>query len=283
MKKKWLLILLLIMPFDVFGQNVRFDALFYGGPLVYQSSQLKKDGFSGGMYSYLGIGKYNSMEGEADYTRINYKDGTSLKQNDFTFAYSNYAIPKLKLQLGGHYISTTDPTTDNGWVLFGSALLYKIYEWNIGVAGYFSNYEHASPALKVYQVSPRIGIGSVKLNAKTYIYMETKFHLIFLSQSVNESKKQYYSLEQAVVFTGTNWSLRGAGWIGEQMYAIRNGGFTVYNLPERQKGGFGVSFRYVSSKKSAITFGLNYQTFQDIGTSNSAHAFYPYLSIGITI
>ncbi len=67
------------------------------------------------------------------------------------------------------------------------------------------------------------------------------------------------------------------------MYAIRNGGFTVYNLPERQKGGFGTALRIVSSPKSAITFGLNYQTFQDIGTTNSAHVFLPYLSIGVTI
>ncbi len=283
MKKKWLLILLMTMPFDVFGQNVRFDALFYGGPLVYQSSELKKDGFSTGLYSYLGIGKYHSFEGEADYIRINYKDGTNLKQNDFTISYSNYAISKVKLQLGGHYISTTDPTTDNGWILFGSASLYKIYVWNFGVSGYFSNYENAAPALNVYQISPVIGIGSVKLNSTTYISMETRYSMIFLSHVVSESKRQYYSLEQTILFTGEKWSLRGVGWIGEQMYAIRNGGFTVYNLPERQKGGFGTSLRIVSSPKSAITFGMNYQTFQDIGTTNSAHVFFPYISIGVTI
>lgn len=283
MTKKWFLILLLAVPYEVFGQDLRFDALFYGGPLVYQSSQIKKSGYSGGLYGYFGIGKYHSMQGEFDNTRINYKDGTRLKQNDFTFLYNNFSIPQVKLQLGGHYISTTDPTTDNGFIIFGSILFYKTYLWNMGMTAYFSNYENGNPSFQVYQFSPKIGIGTVPLSPATYIYMETQFHMIFLSRQSGGSKRQYYSLEQAVVFTGTNWSLRGNGWIGEQMYAVRNGGFTVYNLPEREKGGFGASFRYVSSQKSAITFGLNYQAFQDMDTNISAQVFYPYVSIGVTI
>lgn len=283
MTKKWFLILLLAAPSEVLSQSLRFDALFYGGPLIYQSSQIKKSGYSGGLYGYFGIGKYHSMQAEYDNTLINYKDGTQLKQNDFTFLYNNFSIPQLKLQFGGHYISTTDPSTDDGFVILGSVQFYKTYLWNMGMTVYFSNYENGNPSFQVCQFSPKIGIGSVQLNSTTYIYMETQFHAIVLSRLLEGSKRQYYSLEQAVVFTGANWSLRGNGWIGEQMYAVRNGGFTVYNLPEREKGGFGASFRYVSSKKSAITFGLNYQAFQDMGTNVSAQVFYPYISIGVTI
>ncbi len=202
MKKKWLLILLMTMPFDVFGQNVRFDALFYGGPLVYQSSELKKDGFSTGLYSYLGIGKYHSFEGEADYIRINYKDGTNLKQNDFTISYSNYAISKVKLQLGRtlylHYRSNY-----RQWL--GTYLvLHHCIKSMYGTLEYQDisrTMPMPIPSLNVYQISPVIGIGSVKLNSTTYIYMETRYSMIFLSRLISESKRQYFSLEQTILFT----------------------------------------------------------------------------------
>ncbi|WP_457640120.1 hypothetical protein [Persephonella sp.] len=286
-----------ILTFTVFAcstyaEDIVWNSSFYGSYFDYSGSVVKDDGYTGGIYGYVGIGLEHSIEGEIDYTKINYLGSGSLKQWDFTLLYTNYSLQGSKIRIGGHYISSDDRATDGGVVLYGGyeQTVDKTYDWGVdGALSYYDNYSIEKTYMRtvtrgkrswtyyttasvnglyVFQVSPKLGI-TVPSTQIGDIYLETRGYYIGLSDDVGFGQ-HFFSVEQNISVKYNEFSIDMYGWIGEQEFAVKKYGFAVYNLSEKYRYGFGASVRYNVSDNSFVSAGIRKENFKEIDNPSSA-------------
>ncbi len=265
----------------------RFDIATYGTPLIYKDSVLKKDGYFIGTYFYYGRGYKHLLEGAVDFTRINYKSGFKLDQYDFTVSYTNYSFRNLKLRIGTHYLSNNDPWTDKGIVVFGEVTRYKLYKWDAGFESYVTYYPDypsvggSDKGLFVYQLNPKFGVHFGNYYEHGSFYFLVKPYYIKLSENLGISK-DYYSLEGSLSYYVKNWTVSVFGYTGEQVFPVKNGGFTVYNFAEKRLNGYGASIKRVIGQKASLTLSVFRENFKDYETDNRASLNTLVLSLGLT-
>ncbi len=276
-------LLLTTMPCLCFaGPKTRLEGLFYTVPLNYGNSLIKDDGIVMGAYGFYGYGLNHSFEGGLDYTKINYRSGSDLEQLDFTLLYSNYSIYSYIFRAGSHYIASDDSYSDKAISLFGGVSYYIPKQLDVGLDGYVSIYQNYEPNLSDYQYVPKIGF-SFKKSRNFSVYFQTKGHFIHLSEEVGLHDSNFFSIEENVTITFKKWVLGGFVWFGEQVFAVRDNGFSVYNLPEKHTGGYGIYQKYLFFKKCSATFGFYREYFTDFGIpENNVEATKFVLSFGYT-
>jgi hypothetical protein len=283
---------LLISPVPVLqsalSAQTRVDLLFTGVHLGYAGSETKKDGDVLTAYTYFGQGLSHVLEGTGSFTRIDYRNGSRLEQVDVSAAYLHYFSTSL-IRVGGHLIESTDPLTDGGKVLFGSVGLYAPYRWSAGVETAVSRYSAYRDSLAwgsgltVTQVSPSAGFTWGDGSGYRFLYATIQGYFIRLSRDVGLEDRSFYSMEATLSYTHGSATFGGFAWHGQQIFAVRQGGFTAYNLPELHTGGYGGSLRYVLTPKSAVTLGVYSERFRDIGFTNDVAATILLLSLGFTL
>lgn len=275
--KKFLTALVIFAPLSTsIASNIGyFSSVIYGTPLIYNNSSVKDNGYFTGVYfSYKTLNLLNLFETAIDHTYIKYKDNTHLNQNDFTFAYTNYMIREIKLKVGAHYISSDDKNTDKGFVIFGEITKYRLYQWNYGLEMYFSRYKDyptiKNKGLNVYQINPKFGfyLGNYYKGGRYYI--QIKPYYIHLSEDLTGVNKNSFSTEGLLSYFIKNWTISLKGYVGDQAFPVRDGGFTVYNLSEKRKYGFGGSVKYILSRNFSLTLSAFRDYFNDIGTNKTA-------------
>lgn len=299
MKKRKLLVALLlstpVLPAFAGSSNTYFSVLPYGGSIDYSSSKYKDNGYFAGIYSYLGIGLKHSIEGEINYTKIKYLNGSHLNQYDFTALYTFYPNANLKLRAGAHYISSDDDATDGGIIGFVGADYYQAYKWLVGLDLYYSNYGDyntnnvygISPAgrqsdkgLTVYQTTPKFGFYLGNPRAYGTFYFETKGYYIHLSDDVSFGK-DFYSIEENIYYYYQNLVFKVSGWVGEQSFAVKNNGFAVYNLSEKYKYGYLGEVKYIFNRYVSMSAGVGQDKMKEYSSKDTATITTAYLTVGV--
>ena len=242
----------------------------YAVPIHYSNSALKSDGYAAGVYAYIGHGLHHSFEAAADHSQINYKTGPDLKQWDYTGVYTYYRNA-WKYRLGLHYIDSTDDWSNGAMTFFAGTEYFAYTHWNMGIDGYFTNYDNQAPHLNVTQVSPQIGWYLMK-KRNTGIYAQVYGHYIRLSKDTDLGldHRDYLSTEGDLTCYYNQFSIKGFGWTGKQVFAVRNGGFVVYNLAEEHTGGYGGSVSYDFQNGLHLSLASAVEQFKDIGAGNHA-------------
>ena len=69
-------------------------------------------------------------------------------------------------------------------------------------------------------------------------------------------ENSYFSVEGKVSWFYEAFNLSLGAWGGSQSYAVRNDGFTVYNLPEKHKAGINFQAGYAITDSTHITLGV---------------------------
>lgn len=250
MRKVWLMLIVVLILGLTWGSGrtselKKYFAL-YGTYLNYGNSKVKDDGYSFTAYGSLGDGKHHGLEGAVSQLHINYESGYSdLDQTDYTLAYTNTGSlhPNLSLRLGGHYISTDDDLTDKGLILFTDLTYFVPWKWNAGLEFFYSNYDEMVD-LDVFQISPHAG--KFFYFGKRSLYLEARGYYIHIDEDekIGLSMKNYYSFELSGTCTRGPWSVKLSGWVGQQIFAVKNSGFVVYNLTEKHRGGASMEVTY---------------------------------------
>jgi len=303
MKKVLTALIPLSMITSLYGAELVWNTSFYGNYFDYSSSVVKDDGYTGGIYGYLGMGLEHSLEGEIDYTKINYIGSGSLSQWDFTLLYTYYGLTGSKVRMGGHYISSDDKATDKGIIIYGGyeETVDKRYDWGIdGAYSFYDNYNIEKTyvrtitrgirswryytnvsvnGLHVFQLSPKLGI-SIPSTSIGDIYLETRGYYIRLSDNVGYGKN-FFSIEENITIKYSEFQFDLYGWVGEQEFAVKKYGFVVYNLSEKYRYGLGGSIRYNTSENSFITAGIKKESFKEIDNPNDVSQSTLYFFAGI--
>jgi hypothetical protein len=249
--------------------QTRLDGLLYVTLLDYSGSMVKQDGYVAGFYSYFGYGPRHGFEAGATRTHIDYVDGTSLNQNDVSVAYT-HLFPKASLRLGAHIIDTQDPPTDGGVVLFGSVGPLIPYVWNANVQVAYSRYPNFDGGLGVLQLSPGVGLNFGDATGTRFLYAQVRGHYVrLLDEVVAEDgaalERNLASMQTTVDYFHGPVTLSGFVWSGEQSFAVRQAGFTAFNLSEKHTGGYGGSLKVALGSKASLSVGLYNERFRDIG------------------
>lgn len=261
--------------------QARTDVLLHGSALGYVDSQEKDAGWQAGVYATHGWAWKHLVEVGGTRTAIAYLDGVKLRQTDVAAAYSWFGTDG-SVRVGFHGISSTDPLTDGGWVLFGGASRYKVGSWSASAEGALSSYADYAGGLQVVQVAPSAGFTSSDPLGERILSAALRGYYIRTSEDVGLENRAFLSGEASVSWTLRSVTLSGYAWAGEQAFAVRSGGFTVFNIAELHTGGFGGGVRWVTSPRSALSVGYYVERFQDVGLTNQAWARILSASVGFT-
>ncbi len=263
MKKKmlyFLAFLLSIIPAAVVqAGNLCASGTMYGTYINYGGSGLRKDGWSGTAYMNVGDCLNNNVELAVAQTKINYKSQSDLDQTDVTLAYTNtnQILANHTFSLGLHYISTDDALTDQGMVYFFKTTYYEPGRWDMGLELDYSDYDDSSTNLSVFQAVPHFGFYFEGLGRK--LYSDTRFYYIYKDKDVGISQDNFYSLEQSLSYLLGSSVFKVSAWIGQQLFAVKDGGFVVCNLSDKYLGGLAAEAGYRLGNGLRLGAHLGYQ------------------------
>lgn len=234
-----------------------------------------------GFYGTYGTGYRHLIEVGAARTGIDNRDGSRLSQTDASVAYSLFGS-RASGRLGAHLISTSDPLTDGGLILFGGASVYRVGAWSAGAEGTWSSYSDYDGGLDVVQAAPSAGF-TAYTGADGVLAGTVRGYVIHLSRDPGLGNTDFFSAEVALSYTLGAWTVSGFTWGGEQAFAVRDGGFLAFNLSELHTGGFGGGLRWVAAPRLALSAGLYVERFEDLGFAREAWARLLSFSLGFTL
>jgi hypothetical protein len=259
----------------------RWDALAYGSGISYADSRVKTSGVVAGFYGTWGTGYRHLVEVGASWTGIDNRDASRLSQTDASLAYSLFGS-RASGRVGAHLISTSDPLTDGGLILFGGASVYRVGVWSAGAEAAWSSYPDYGGGLDVVQAAPSAGF-TAYTSGDGVLAGTVRGYAIHLSDDPGLGATDFFSAEVALSYTLGGWTVSGSAWGGEQAFAVRDGGFLAFNLSELHTGGFGGGLRWVVTPRTALSAGLYVERFQDVGFPGYAWARLLSLSLGLTL
>ncbi len=243
------------------GTKISYESAIYYGYLEYHDTAVKDHADSIGIYAALLYGFNHLWEFETDYFNKFYRGFASLEQWDTTLAYANFSLPHVKLRAGGHLVSNSDPYTDQGWLAFGGAEYFVANCWAAGIDGYFTQYPKFQTQLEVAQLTPHLGI---TFGQSEHPIWNNDLRGYWIYVNSFGGRHHYFSVEDRLSLSWQHWTLATFGWVGQQLFAVRNDGFALYNLGEVHKAGVGAEVSYAFSPHFTITLRANHETFQDL-------------------
>ena len=253
----------------------RLDTTAYGGYVDYHGSSWKDAASFGGLYAGARVGAEHLVEGEADYLAIERRRLLVLQQWDGTLAYANDQIPNWRLRLGTHYIASDDPASNGGWVPFCGVHYYApgswrpgvdrwiaVGRWDAGVNGYVSVYPHFGGGLDVVQLTPQVGV--VLWQGTDWMWRsDLQGYWIHPGRDVGWGQRNFFSIEERLSVAWRRWAFAAFGWAGEQTFAVRNDGFTVFNLAERHRAGYGLEVKYAVTDRVSFAGRISREEFSE--------------------
>ncbi|WP_457681607.1 hypothetical protein [Thermovibrio sp.] len=251
----------------------------YWSYINYSGSGLKNYGVSS-TYYVSGFGKHNGVQFGYSATTIKYKNGLpKLKQNEITLLYSNTndLLKNHTFTLGGHYISTNDTLSRGAYTFifdctYSNSFVPYYYKWSGGLSLYYTRYPN-EVGFSVIQFTPH---GTYKVFSdynKGALYVDLTGYGIHLTkdQPLGLGKKNYYSIEGALRYYFRNYDFKLGGWVGKQVFAVKNGGFVVYNLTEKYKGGAEAELGYTFSSGVRIAANVSYNRYRELSTNDKVN------------
>ncbi len=275
MKKIAVLVVLfvgLILGHKALAQEWKAYADLYTSYVDFQGSEVKDNAWSVTGYLAFKDGYNHALEFGLAQTHVNYKNEqvltqtkkknvpaltqevNDLDQTDFTFVYTNInqLLRNHIFKFGFHYINSDDELTDQGKILYFQASYYRPYSWNAGVELAYSIYDNSSIDLNVVQVRPHFGLYFGFLGKR--FYTESRLYYIHTDETIGTSLKNYYSFEQMLSTFVGKADFMLSGWVGQQIFAVKNEGFVVYNLADKYLGGvtFEAGYKLTENLRGAL-------------------------------
>lgn len=264
MKKNILIALFLFATSSLFAkQTVIVPFVGFG---TYLNSSKESD---------LQIGVYANIVKEKNIYELAYEHKntaysttqSNTSQHDFTFLYTYEETSSLKFRGAIHHILSSLKKDNNIFIaLLGIEKQNKkmLYGMNISL----SKYNNDSLANYTHQLSPYFGINFGKTNSfMSDIFAKISYDAIYPNGANQVLDEVYRSLTLSLTQNKGKFTNTLRYWVGEQLYAVRNDGLTVYNLSDIHNGGFLFSTKYKFSKKYVGEFSYINEDFKTYGSN----------------
>jgi len=234
-----------------------YNLSFYTGILKYKNSLKDNGKFAGAYYSYY---KYPfKMETNINFTFLNYKDDSKLKQKDFSLL-EHYYFKTIHLKAGIHLIKSDDSLTDWGKVGILGISFYKYNNYSIGLDNYYSYYSNNSNSPKLIQFK---GYVNKHFNFFNFGLGYNYIHF-FNNYTENNLKQNYHYINSFLNFSlNKEISTTISAWKGDRVLAVNNNGFVVNNLLNVEKYGGFIKQNFIINNNSSLSLEYSFKRFID--------------------
>jgi tetratricopeptide (TPR) repeat protein len=245
-------------------------AAIYAGGISYEGTVYRDHAWFGGASGWLDLHRTHLFEAGIESMDITYKYLPRLSQLDATAAYANFSLAGLKPRLGGHYIATDDGPTDGAFAVFGGLDWNPTRSWSLGLDGFHTRYPRYGPPLDVAQLTPHTRF-ELAQGPDWCLNLDISGNWIQTGRSLPPLDQQsFFSGEGSLSLRWGGWTFSGTGWAGEQAFAARNAGYTIYNVAEKHTGGCGADIRRALGKNFTVDFRYRREEYREIFTRASA-------------
>ena len=258
---------LLIASLPSFAGSPTVSTSFSGTTIQYDAdNSLQDDALVMGVRVNLGFAFTHTLELALDSATIHNDTPPDLNQYDYTAVYS-YFLPAWKIKFGLHYIESEHDASDGGTTIITGVTYSVPYSGNFGIdlyytsfaeygdlslAGKINGYEEDSQ-LTILQLTPKGGINF----ADDYFYTEFEANYIQPSENPEIAEDSYASVKGSLYLFLKKWTLSSYLWMGSEVFAVKNGGFSVYNSTDKHISGSGVSVNYAPTASLNLTIGMD--------------------------
>ena len=267
------------MKFIIFIFLLTFTSLFalditlvpYMEKSTYKNNY-KQSSSVNGFYTKFFTKQY-SLELNYEKTSLDYNSTFGdYKQSDYALAYSLYLTPNYRLKTAYHLMSGDSNKKTSAQIYFIGLQYLKRANFDFGVDLAYSNYAKSKLVDNVSQTNTyaRVTFGDYKSLMGRYIFKVEATFINPKSIDSNSSLLSSYtsygvSLKQ---FKGDFTNSIG-GWGGEQVYALKDNGLTLYSLDEVHNSSYYISSRYSVSKNLGLTLSYKVDRFKDLDTTKN--------------
>lgn len=221
-----------------------------------------------GLYSKFSTPNYSV---ELNYENMNLEDINSsvdkIKQTDLVARYSQLLSDYYKLNAGAHFIKSDNNESHDAKVYFLGVKYFKKNRFDVALDIVYSTYDNNATADDVRQIRLSTGktFGNYKSKMGKFI-AKVGARMIYLkytdSNSTLDSRNSSYDLSltqfKGAFINKISW------WSGDQLYAVRDRGFSVYNLDELHETGITLSSRYSITKDMGLMLSYTKENFIDL-------------------
>ncbi len=255
------IILFLLLSLSVFADS-RITIVPYLGSGSYNSSLTDKDTLIG-LYSIMKEDTH-SVELSIESKNMNYADGSKLNQINLTGSYKTTLDKSINVNTLLHYISNNQESDGTLITLLEAENTYK-KNLVLGVQVAYSFYNENTLAKNMLQIKPSIKFNYGRRDSKWgTIHPKISFYYIKPLSTNKTLESSYFSTELGFTHAKGSFISTASIWFGEQVYAVRDNGFTIYNLNELHNSGYRLSSRYSINKDLGVKLSYSnedYKTF----------------------
>jgi len=268
--KKIIIILFLLLVGNLFAES-KITIAPYLSYASYEGNVINNDTLVG-FYSLFDWKDY-SLEFSAESKNLKYTNGSSLKQRNYIASYKTYLKSNMRLNTLVHYVLNND-NASNGTTSFLVGINYKTKnKITYTLQSAYSLYNTQALANKYLQIKPSVGyIYGHKDSNYGQLFPKISFYYIMPFSPNAALDTSYFSTEIDLVHVKNAFRTKGSIWFGKQINALRDNGFTIYNLKQIHTSGFTLSSRYKLNKDTGLTLSYSNEYYNMIG--NSKQLFY---------
>ncbi len=281
MLRKFSIIFILLLTATTLFAETTF--IGYGTYIYYLDDPEKSDGLS--ITNYISSGNLiHDFEFGVNYTRIRLLSPVTIQSRNievtsyniwnFTESYTNWGgwIKNLAFRAGFHYMSSEeDDFSDRGKIIFTDLTYFIPYKFYLGSEEVLSLYKTPEGDVQVLQISPHLNIRLFFSIPYGSLYLGIRGYGIFINnyQFVDLKKFSHYSVEGWLNYNFKDISITWTLWNGDQVFAVKNGGFVVYNLADNFTGGTSVTLNYRSPGGTILGITGEYNKYNSLKYSNN--------------
>lgn len=250
-----------------------FATRFGGSSIDYQGSSYKEKAKQMSAYAYFGAGLSHSFEMGITQLHRQQKNTDDLDQMDITAITTFYPSAEWSWRGGLHWIESTHDATNEGRVGIVGFNYHSDPRWNLGLDVFYSAYPHyrnhsaltyllgeeANDDLNSIQLSPQFGFYLVP-----HWYLQSQLDWIQTSNNPELESTASHRFQQSVSWIQLNWSANLYAWRGDNVFNMRDQGFTVINSSEIQKEGRGFGGTWIPTPVLSVTASVGQESSEEI-------------------
>lgn len=259
------IILFLLIGVSIFADS-KVTIVPYIGFGSYDSDISDSDNLVG-LYSIIKDADH-SIELSIESKNLDYNDKSKLNQINLAGSYKKFLDKTTKFNTLLHYISNNGTSDKTFIALVGADKKYQ-NKLVLGLQVAYSIYNSDTLTKEIIQIKPSLKFNYGRADSKWGIIRpKISFYYIEPISQNATLESSYFSTELGLTHAKGSFISSISIWFGEQLYAVRDNGFTIYNLNELHTKGFILSSRYRVDNDLGVK--LSYSS-EDYKTYDSSH------------
>ena len=210
---------------------------------------------------------------ELDYETMNLDNNetvTTIKQTDYTLAYSYYLKQNYQFKTAYHKMSNNNKIASSGNTYLFGIKYFKKNKFDLGLDISYSNYDKTALTQDIYQLKPyfEITFGDYKSTMGKYILkIDSNVFYPKATDTNSTNIKNCSSYGISIQQIKGDFINKFSAYKGKEIFAVKNNGFSINNQNELYTSGYTLFTRYSVSENLGVSFSYKRENFTEIDSN----------------